>query len=147
MKTLVVYDSKHGNTEKIAKMIGEATGGQVCHVGTVNPADLTGCDLLIVGSPTHGGFPTENIVDMLKAALGPQGLRVAAFDTRTKTTVFGYAAPKIARRLEKNGGQLQVTPEGFLYAASKAHSWRANSNEPPGGHQRWCIDGRRRIIT
>jgi flavodoxin len=114
MKALVVYDSVHGNTEKVARAIGEAIGGQVLRVDDVNPANLKELDLLIVGSPTHGGFPTEAIHGLVKASLAMEGVSVAAFDTRTKRTVFGYAAPKIARNLEKNGGELLVPPEGFL---------------------------------
>ena len=114
MKALVVYDSTYGNTEKIAQAIGEAIGGQVLRVGEVNPADLKGFDLLIVGSPTHGGFPTEGIHGLLKASLALEGVNVAAFDTRTKRTIFGYAAPRIARSLERNGGNLLAPPEGFF---------------------------------
>jgi flavodoxin len=33
MKALVVYDSKHGNTAKVASAIGEAVGAQVLQVG------------------------------------------------------------------------------------------------------------------
>jgi len=51
MKALIVYDSTHGNTEKIAQAIGEAIEGEVLRVGEVHPADLQGFDLLIVGSP------------------------------------------------------------------------------------------------
>ncbi|MBM3129434.1 MAG: flavodoxin family protein [Chloroflexi bacterium] len=114
MNALVIYDSVHGNTEKIAQAIAKAIGGQLCRVGQVNPADLRGCNLLIVGSPTHGGFPTEGIHRMLKASLVLKEVNVAAFDTRTATTIFGYAAPKIARSLQKNGGNLLALPEGFL---------------------------------
>ena len=114
MKALVVYDSTHGNTEKIAQAIGEAVGGQVRRVGEVNPADLKGFDLLIVGSPTHGGFPTPGIDGLLQALPALQGVNVAAFDTRTKRTIFGYAAPRIARRLERNGGKLLAPAEGFF---------------------------------
>ena len=114
MKALVVYDSVFGNTEKIAQAIGEAIGGQVLRVGEVSPADLKGFDLVIVGSPTHGGFPTPGIDGLLKASPPLDGLNVAAFDTRTKRTIFGYAAPRIARRLEKSGGKVRLPPEGFL---------------------------------
>lgn len=114
LKTLVVYDSKHGNTEKIAQAIAEAAGGQALRVGEVSPADLAGFDLLIVGSPTHGGFPAPGIDAFLKALPALGGLHAAAFDTRTKRTVFGYAAPRIARRLEKAGGKLLAPPEGFF---------------------------------
>lgn len=114
MKALVVYDSTYGNTEKIAQAIGEAIGGQVVRVDNVGPADLSGFDLVIVGSPTHGGFPTEGIHGLLKTPFALDGVNVAACDTRTRMTIFGRAAPKIARRLEKKGGTLLAPPEGFL---------------------------------
>jgi flavodoxin len=114
LKALVIYDSKHGNTEKVAQVICAAVGGQMLHVSEVNPADLKGFDPLIFGSPTHGGFPSEGIYKLLKTPLALEGVNTAAFDTRTKTTVFGYAAPKIARSLEKNGGKLLMPPEGFF---------------------------------
>ena len=113
MKALVVYDSVHGNTEKVAQMVGEVIGAQEHLVSEINPADLDGYDLLVFGSPTHGGFPTEGIHNLLKEALVLNGINSAAFDTRTKTTIFGYAAPKMARNLEKNGGKLLLPPEGF----------------------------------
>ena len=94
-------------------MVGEVIGAQVHLVSEINPADLDGYDLLVFGSPTHGGFPTEGIHNLLKEALVLNGINSAAFDTRTKTTIFGYAAPKMARNLEKNGGKLLLPPEGF----------------------------------
>jgi flavodoxin I len=114
MKALVVYDSTYGNTEKIAQAIGEAIGGQVLQVDDVNPADLKAFDVLIVGSPTHGGLPTKGINNLLKASRRLDGINGAAFDTRTSKTIFGCAAPRIARSLERNGGQLLAPPESFL---------------------------------
>ena len=116
---MVVYDTKYGHTEKIARAIGEAIGGQVLPAGEVNPADLCALDLLIVGSPTHGGWPTERIQDLLEAPLDLDGVNVAAFDTRTvsiwnRIFRFGYAAPRIAQNLESNGGNLLAPPEGFV---------------------------------
>lgn len=119
MKTLVVYDSVHGNTEKIAKAIGDAITGevQVLRAGEVNPAEVKVFDLLIVGSPTHGGRPTEAMQDLLRKIPALQGTSVAAFDTRLSTILvrlFGYAAPRIADSLKKKGGTLIGTPEGFF---------------------------------
>jgi flavodoxin len=116
MNALVVYDTTYGHTERIARAIGEAIGGQVLRPGAVHPADLKGFALLIVGSPTHGGHPTPEIDGLLKALPALEGMKVAAFDTRTAkwSWVFGYAAVRIARRLEKNGGTLLAPPEGFV---------------------------------
>jgi flavodoxin I len=114
VKVLVIYDSKFGNTEKIAAAIGESTGGVVCKVADVAMESLGEYQLLIIGSPTHGGFPSENMHALLKRKLVLKGITTAAFDTRTRTTVFGYAAPKIARDLQKCGGSLIAPPEGFF---------------------------------
>ena len=119
MKAMVVYDSKYGHTEKIAQAIGEAIGGQVLRAGEVNPADMSRFDLLMVGSPTHGGWPTEGIQDLLEASPSLEGVDLAAFDTRTvsiwnRIFRFGYAAPRIAQSLERSGGHLLAPPEGFV---------------------------------
>jgi flavodoxin len=119
MNTLVVYDSVHGNTERVAQVVAEALGGKAQRVGDVSPESLGGLDLLIVGSPTHGGFPTEQIHTLVKAALALEGVQVAAFDTRTKRSIFGYAAPKIALNLEQSGGTLLAPPEGFVVRGIK----------------------------
>ena len=58
MKALVVYDSTYGHTAQIAQAIGETAGAKVVRPGEVAPAGLAEFDLLIVGSPTHGGWPT-----------------------------------------------------------------------------------------
>ena len=121
MKTLIVYDSVYGNTEKIAEAIGGAITGEVkvVRVGEVNSSELKTIDLLIIGSPTQGGRPTPAIRGFLdkvpEASL--KGINVAAFDTRIPTKlvgVFGYAAGKIAGSLKTKGGTLILSPEGFF---------------------------------
>jgi flavodoxin len=118
MRVLIIYDSVHGNTNKIAQAIGEAIGGQVLRASEVDAADLQGFDLLIVGSPTHGGWYTPEIQSWLKALPALEGVSVAAFDTRTVSKIgallFGFAAPRIAKSLERNGGKLLAPPEGFV---------------------------------
>jgi flavodoxin I len=121
MKTLVVYDSVYGNTERIAKAMGDAMTGEVevLRVGEVNPSELKTFHLLIVGSPTHRGRPAPAIQDFLDKVPAPaiEGTNVAAFDTRVTTKlarIFGYAAGRIAGCLKKKGGTLTVSPEGFF---------------------------------
>ena len=114
MKALVIYDSKYGNTEKVAKAIGAGIDAQVSMIGDVSSSDLKGFDLVIIGSPTHGGFPTEGVHILIKTSPSFEGVNAAAFDTRTKTTIFGYAAPKMAKNLSKNGAKLLTPPEGFF---------------------------------
>ncbi len=128
MKALIVYDSVYGNTEKIARAIAEAItpSGEVkvLRAGEANPSELASIDLLIVGSPTHGGRPTPAIQGLLNKVpeRSLQGINVAAFDTRTPTklvAVFGYAAGRLARNLKRKGGALIASPEGFFVTGTK----------------------------
>jgi len=146
MRALVVYDSTYGNTEKIAQTIGEAIAAQVLRVGGVSPSDLTGFDLLIVGSPTHGGRPTPEIQGLLKA-LGPalKGVNVAAFDTRHPskwTLLFGYAAPRIARSLRNNGAALLAPPEGFFVLGTQG-PLKEGELERAAGWAKGIVEGKK----
>lgn len=133
MKALVIYDSQFGNTEQIARAIGEALGARaetaVRRAAEVTAADLAGLDLLIVGSPTQSFHATKPIDEWLQGH-SLQGVRAAAFDTRfdmaevesrmlrLAVKVAGeqgaYAAPRIAAQLEKDGAVVVVPPEGFI---------------------------------
>jgi len=119
MKALILYDSIHGNTAKIAQAIGETIRGQWLRPDEWDPADLKRFDLVIIGSPTHGGFYSKAMDGLLKSLPVLEGIHVVAFDTRTKTTIFGYAAPKIARALQKIGGNLLAPPMGFFVMGTK----------------------------
>ena len=132
MKALIVYDSVYGNTEKIAKAIGDSLADlestEVLKVSEVKLEKLHEIDLLIVGSPTRAFKPTKAIVDFLIQipSDGIKGIKVAAFDTRVNTEdvnsrilnglvkLFGYAAKPISDKLMKKGGNLVVPPEGFF---------------------------------
>ena len=124
MNALIVYDSTYGNTEEIAQAIGEAISGQVVRVGDASHTELSEFDLLIVGSPTHGGWFTPEIKDLLASSPDLEGVNVAAFDTRTATIwnrilPFGYAAPRIAQSMTKKGGNLVAPPQGFIVLGVK----------------------------
>ena len=128
MKTLVIYDSIFGNTEKVAQAIATALDTTAQPVGQVTSVVLTDLDLLVIGSPTRSFRPTEGISKFLSELLQSYfaGVKVAAFDTRiwldtidSKALRFivnrgGYAANTIAKALEKKGGLMTVEPEGFL---------------------------------
>lgn len=136
MKTLIIYDSYFGNTKEIAYAIGEAFKKKVWikKVGDFDNSDLEDCDILIVGSPTRGFRPTQNINDFLtnipKGTL--KGVKVAAFDTRMteeelKSNIIlkilskfiSYAAPAIERILVEKGGEISVPSEGFFVQGAK----------------------------
>jgi flavodoxin len=137
MNALIVYDSVFGNTEQVAREIGkglEAGGSvQILRVTEVRMDQLSGLELLAVGSPTRGFRPTEGITAFLKGLPegGLNGMKVAAFDTRIApedikprilgflVKIGGYAAPSIAGRLAKAGGRLAAPPEGFAVSGTE----------------------------
>ncbi|MBE0480119.1 MAG: flavodoxin family protein [Dehalococcoidia bacterium] len=131
MKITVIYDSLHGNTEKIAVAIVGALGlpddVRALRAGDAGAKDLQEADLAVVGSPTHGFRATEAVQALIRSIPGNglEGVRVAAFDTRIPEKevgrglrvlmkVGGYAAGRIADALEKKGGIPAVPAEGFL---------------------------------
>ncbi|RJO59387.1 flavodoxin family protein [Candidatus Parcubacteria bacterium] len=129
MKTLVIYDSQFGNTEKIARAIGNAFGDQakVTRPSEMQENELQNVELLIVGSPTQGGRATQAVQNFLSSLPTKtlKNTKVTAFDTRFAMPDQGffvrflmktlhYAAEKIANALQAKGGILIAKPEGFF---------------------------------
>ncbi len=122
MNALVVYDSKFGNTEKIAKAIAEklSSYGQAETVlaGKADPQELGDTDILIIGSPTQAWRPTEPVQSFIKNIPEEtlKGMHVAGFDTRFKKTrlLTGSAARVMTKRLEKKGADIIIPPESFF---------------------------------
>jgi flavodoxin len=126
MKTLVVYDSMYGFTEKIAKAIGSGIAGEikVVRFSDVKAGEVAGCDLLVVGSPTQGGRALKSIQEWVESLLETdiKNKKTAVFDTRIPAKwvkLFGYASGKIGDSLKKKGANLIVQPEGFLVKGAK----------------------------
>ena len=134
MKAQVVYDSVFGNTEKIARAIGEgfAENVEATDVLSTKEAsydDLKELDFLVTGAPTHGGRPSPNMKEFLDGIPDSSlnNLTVVAFDTRSEgennsipvriiTRILGYAAGRIAKALEAKGGKSGGEPQGFRVA-------------------------------
>lgn len=121
MDTLIVYDSVHGNTAQVARAIGAAIPGEVevLHAQDADPTAAKTFDLVIIGAPTQGGRPTPPIQGFVDGLAGPglDRIRFAAFDTRIPARwvrIFGFAAPRIARALQKKGAAVVGTAEGFF---------------------------------
>jgi flavodoxin len=138
MKAMVVYDSQFGNTEQVARAIGQALAAtaevEVLRVRDASPEQLVAADLLVVGSPTQRFTATPATTNLLKSIAndGLRGIQVAAFDTRFPESeidrvrilaffvkLFGYAAEPILKRLEKKGGEAVAAPEGFYVSETE----------------------------
>ena len=150
MKTVIVYESMFGNTEHIAHKVADGlhrAGGQtvLSDVRDVPREDLTGCDLLVVGAPTHAFSLSRQSTrddavrqgaDPARAALGvrewlstletvfPAGVtrpRVAVFDTRVEKVrrLPGSAAKRAGRVVRTQGFELLDRPTSFYVADLK----------------------------
>jgi flavodoxin len=137
LRSMIIYDSFFGNTEKIAHAIGNSFRSkadvQVFRVNEIKPEQISGMEILIVGSPTRAFRPSKPITRLLNRipAQGLKNVKVLAFDTRISTVDansrvlnmlvkwFGYGAKSIADLLEKKGGSLILSPEGFFVNGSE----------------------------
>jgi flavodoxin len=133
MKSLIIYDSVFGNTEKLAQTVGKAIGADVKRVTEIQAGQLDGLDWLIVASPTRAFRPTEGISKFLNSLSNGalKGIKVGAFDTRmdvqkinNKFLTFmakhmGYADAVLAKMMVKKGGQLLEPTAGFFVDESE----------------------------
>lgn len=127
MKALVMYQTKYGNTEQLARTIAasmnECIPTEVMSVKDVNQRGLAGVDLLLVGGPTqaHGAAPELNqaLDSMGDGSL--KGVKVATFDTRLHwpKLLSGSAADVAAQHLKAAGGQMIAPPESFFIAGTE----------------------------
>lgn len=147
MKSVIVYESMFGNTEHIARKVadGLAHAGShtvLVHVCEVEPDDLAGCDLVVVGAPTHAfslsrpstradavrqgadaahaAIGVREWLDTLDAALPVAAERpqVAVFDTRVERVrgLPGSAAKRAAKILRARGFDVLDRPTSFYVA-------------------------------
>jgi flavodoxin len=134
MNVLVLFDTQFGNTEQIARGIGEAfpsaTSVRLQNMRKDGSLVLGRLDLLIVGSPTQRQRMTANLEEVLAAIprRSLKGVEAAVCDTRYRMPplLTGSAAARIAQLLKKAGAHLKVPPESFFI----------DRDVPPKGHKR-----------
>ena len=129
MNALILYDSKFGNTERIAETIAlafqEAVPTRLCAVENVPDlaAALADVDVLVVGGPTqmHGvSAGLRHMVESLSDG-SLKDVRTATFDTRLHgmKLVTGSAAVRLERLLRRRGAWLVVPPASFIVESSE----------------------------
>jgi flavodoxin len=126
VKALVVYDSKWGNTEKVALAVAAGIGkdSKAAQVGAVESDQTKTIELLVIGSPVIGGRPTKPIQEHLKTITQTAStkLKIATFDTRMMMKFaqkFGFAAVRMADQLKEQGNTLVSEPMGFIVKGQK----------------------------
>ena len=123
MQSLVVYDSRFGNTQEIAEAIARGVG-PVSGVRVLSTTDAAAAgqaserpDLLLIGGPTHSHGLSAGLQAFAKALpTALRGVPAACFDTRYRGPVLlmGSAAGAAAKALAKLGTQIVAPPESFF---------------------------------
>lgn len=122
MKALVIYDTKFGNTQKIAQAIargaGKLGGVQVVSVAEARPAIAGRPDLVVIGGPTQRRSMSPALQDFFETGLADGAMvdvPAASFDTRYRGTtwIMGSAAARAWKLLASAGAQLVAKPESF----------------------------------
>jgi len=124
MNAFVLYDSKFGNTERIAETIAlafqEAVPTRLSAIEDVPDLAeaLAEVDILVIGGPTQVHGVSAGLRHMVES-LGEdslKGVRTAAFDTRLHgmKVVTGSAAVRLGRLLRRRGAWLVVPPTSFI---------------------------------
>jgi flavodoxin len=131
MKILIVYDSRHGNTERIARtiqdVIHKTNEVQLKKVKDTSSEDLYNIDFLVVGSPTHGGRASKNTkqffysladnsLTKIKAATYDTGLSVNG-PKRFMRNVFrllGYTSENTTKMLKEKGAKIITSKTFFI---------------------------------
>jgi len=106
LKSIVVYDSWSGNTGKIADEIARVLNCPSVHVDKAAEY-FPGCyDLIVVGSPVHGGVPTDKIEEFLA---GLEDVSASAVFVTYGAPLFGsWTADGCLSSMEEQLGQTSV---------------------------------------
>lgn len=80
MKFLVAYYSKGNKTAKVAGAIASELGCEAVDLTRSKP-DVSGVDMLVVGTGTYGGMPGPTLLEFLKALPQATGGKAATFAT------------------------------------------------------------------
>ena len=115
MKYIVLYDSVFGNTKRVAEEIQTSLGDQADLFQVNDSFDLSGYDMVIIGSPTRAFRPTPNTLKLVRTFSKHSVPRLAVFDTRMDIEKvdskflkrmakwFGYSNDSIEKVAKKKG--------------------------------------------
>ncbi len=125
-KGVVIYDSRFGNTKKIAESL--ELGLQECGIHTVclSTKDividyLKEYDLICVGAPTEKFGASDAIKEFLAKLryVDLSGKKMFAFDTKVSPGIFGSAAKYIEKELKLSGLEIFASHESAIVSTSR----------------------------
>ncbi|MHA2372347.1 MAG: flavodoxin domain-containing protein [Candidatus Thorarchaeota archaeon] len=119
-KAIIVFESKYGNTKRLAELIIEGmeqTGDIECalkSISDIHTTDLCDYDVILFGCPNHSQAPSRGIMTFIERA-GIVGLDKqvgAAFDTYTGGNK-GVALKQLEKKIRDALPGVQLIAEGL----------------------------------
>ena len=117
MKVIVIYETKYGNTKRVAEIIAEGMSeaegieATVSHVEDVDISKVSEYGAVLVGSPNHVGKPTGSVKKLIKR-LGAYKGKAAVFDTYMGKD-FGKAVKKLEKHIGKKAPGMEIVAPGL----------------------------------
>ncbi|MFX1411925.1 MAG: flavodoxin family protein [Promethearchaeota archaeon] len=120
MKILIVYDTKYGNTKKVAELIAEGINsveGNEIAINNVKDVDLNkedSYDMILIGSPNHMGSHIKSVKKFVNN-LSEAPLKVnsfAVFDTYLSKD-FEKAVKKMEKQISEKMPDLNKVASGL----------------------------------
>ncbi len=114
-KIMVVYESKYGNTRRVAEAIVqgmqrvEGTEPTLSEIKAVDPKSTSDYDAVVIGGPNHMGGPTRGVkkfIDNL-GKLSLEATPFAVFDTYIRED-FEKAAKKMEQRVHEKAPAMKM---------------------------------------
>jgi flavodoxin len=120
VSVLVAYDTKYGNTKRVAETIAQGLHAAreiratVLNIKDVDMKTLPAFDAFLVGSPNHFGGPTRPFKGFIErlGKLKLEGKRIAVFDTYI-TNDFEKAVKKMEDHIRKKAPSLSTIVPGL----------------------------------
>ena len=109
MKVLIVFDTKHGNTQQVADLIADGINSvegnetEVVNVKDFELSENKTYDLILIGSPNHVGSHVKSIKKFIKnlSSVSVKASSFAAFDTYMSKD-FEKAVKKMEKQISEN---------------------------------------------
>ena len=82
MRACVIYFSQTGNTKQFAETIAETLKtAELFDIVNTDPSEVRDCDVLIIGTPTHGFSPSKEALAFVEGLPEGFGKRTVLFCT------------------------------------------------------------------
>lgn len=150
MKAIVIYHTRFGNTERIAKSIAAGlnkdSSSGIQDVVCTNLRDIVAVDnslkeydIICIGGPTEGFSAPKPIKEFLRKL---KGINLAgnygfAFDTKVDFRLSGSAAKSIEKELRSQGLQIIAPHESAIVFTSKEGGTIAGARLKEGEDKRF----------